>query len=38
MKEALAFLWLIKFIGLDLGGSNGGTRFHVNDPYPLFWF
>jgi hypothetical protein len=38
MKEALAFLLLIGFTGLDLGGSNGGTRFNVNDLSPLFWF
>jgi hypothetical protein len=38
MKEVLAFLWLIRFTGMDLGGSNGGTGFHVNDPSPLLWF
>jgi hypothetical protein len=38
MKEALAFFWLVWFIGLDLGGSITGTRFCINDPYPFFWF
>jgi hypothetical protein len=34
----LTFLYLIRFIGLDIGGINGGTEFHINDLYPLFWF
>jgi hypothetical protein len=38
MKEALAFLYLIRFIGMDLGGSKDGTGFRVNYPSPLFWF
>jgi hypothetical protein len=35
MKEVLAFLWLIRFTGMDLGGRNGGTGFHVNDCLPF---
>jgi hypothetical protein len=38
MKEALTFLWLMRFIEMDLGGRNGGTRFYMNDPYSFFWF
>jgi hypothetical protein len=38
MKEELTFLWFIRFIGLDLGGSNEGTRFCVDDLSPFFWF
>ena len=37
MKEALVFLWLIRFTRMDLGGRNGGTRFCVNDQSPFFW-
>jgi hypothetical protein len=29
MKKVHAFLWLIWFIGLELGGRNGSTRFCV---------
>jgi hypothetical protein len=38
MEEALSFFWLISFTGLELGGSNGGTGFCVNDPSSPFWF
>jgi hypothetical protein len=38
MKEVLTFFWLIWFTGLDLGGSNGGTGFCINDLSPPFWF
>jgi hypothetical protein len=38
MEEALSFFWLIWFTRLELGGSNGGTGFHVNDPSSPFWF
>jgi hypothetical protein len=35
MKEALPFPWLIRFTGLDLGGSNGDTGFHINECLPF---
>jgi hypothetical protein len=31
MKKVLAFLWLVWFTGLELGGSNGSTGFCIND-------
>jgi hypothetical protein len=31
MKVALSFFWLIWFIKMDIGGSNGGTGFYIND-------
>jgi hypothetical protein len=34
----LAFLWLVWFTRLELGGSNGSTRFYANDSSPPFWF
>jgi hypothetical protein len=37
MEEALIFLWLLWFTKLELGGRNGSTGFHVNDPYSPFW-
>jgi hypothetical protein len=36
MEEAFSFFWLVWFTRLELGGSNGGTGFHVNDPYSPF--
>jgi hypothetical protein len=38
MEEALSFFWLIWFTRLELGGSNSGNGFHVNDMYSPFWF
>jgi hypothetical protein len=38
MEEVLSFFWLVWFIKLELGGSNGGTRFHVNDLSSPFYF
>jgi hypothetical protein len=38
MEEAFSFFWLIWFTRLELGGSNGGTGFHVNDLSSPFWF
>jgi hypothetical protein len=38
MEEELSFFWLIWFTGLELGGSNGGTGFRINDPSSPFWF
>ena len=38
MEEALSFFWLIWFIRLELGGSNDGTGFHVNDLSSPLWF
>jgi hypothetical protein len=38
MEEALAFFWIIWFTMVELGGSNGGTRFCVNDLSSPFWF
>jgi hypothetical protein len=32
MEEALSFFWLVWFTRMELGGSNGGIRFCVNDP------
>jgi hypothetical protein len=36
MKEALAFLWLIRFIGMDLGDSNSGMGSVSMIYLPLF--
>jgi hypothetical protein len=38
MEEALSFFWLIWFIKLELGGSNGGTGFCVMICLPLSGF
>jgi hypothetical protein len=38
MEEVLSFFWLIWFTMLEIGGSNGGIGFHVNDPSSPFWF
>ena len=37
MKEVLSFFWLVYFTKLELGGSNGGTRFRINDPSSPLW-
>ena len=37
MEEVLSFFWLLWFDRLELGGSNGGTRFCVNGPSSPFW-
>jgi hypothetical protein len=38
MEEAFSFFWIVCFIGMELGGSNGGTGFRVNDFSSLIWF
>jgi hypothetical protein len=38
MEEVLSFFWIVWFTRLELGGSNGGIGFHVNDPSSPFWF
>ena len=35
MEEVFSFFWLVWFTGLELGGSNDGTGFRINDPYSL---
>jgi hypothetical protein len=36
MKEALTFLWFIKFTEMNLGGRNDGTGLCINDLSPFF--
>jgi hypothetical protein len=31
MEKALAFLWVVWFNMLELGGNNNDTGFHIND-------
>jgi hypothetical protein len=31
MEEEFSFFWIVWFTKLELGGSNGGTGFRVND-------
>jgi hypothetical protein len=38
MEEVLSFFWLIWFTRIEIGGSNGGTGFHVNGLYSPFYF
>jgi hypothetical protein len=38
MEEVISFFGLVWFTRMELGGSNGGSGFHVNDLSSPFWF
>jgi hypothetical protein len=38
MKKVIAFLWLVWFTRLEIGGNNGSIGFYINDSLPLSGF
>jgi hypothetical protein len=38
MEKALTFFHLVWFTRMELGGSNDGTGFRINDPSSPLWF